>query len=115
MQLGGLLFHPQSISMKLPSNYLNKFTSDILRKKEQADAFKKLAQRGDWRDMVKRCHTKLTDEYRFWIVKPGSTVREAKLTDLNKDITFIKGIESRLKIDETQLKRLKDMIHKYNL
>lgn len=87
----------------------------ILRKKEQADAFKKIAQRGDWKDMVRRCHTKLTDEYRFWIAKPGSTTREAKLIDLNKDITFIKEIEGRSKIDEIQLKKLKEVVNKYNL
>ena len=101
--------------MRLPSSYLNKFTSGILKKKEQADAFKKLAQRGDWKDMVKRCHVKLTDEYRFWISKPIGTSRTAKLTDLSKDVAFIKGIEDKLKIDENQLKRLKELISKYNL
>ena len=115
MQLGDLFTHSQSISMKLPSSYLNKFTSGILKRKEQADAFKKLAQRGDWKDMVKRCHDKLTEEYRFWISKAQSSTRTAKLTDLNKDIAFIKLIEDKPKIDEIQLKKLKELVSKYNL
>jgi len=62
--------------------------------------------------MVKMCHTKLTDEYRFWVTKPGSTTREAKLADLNRDIIFIKGIESGIKIDEIQFKKLKVIVNK---
>ena len=115
MQLGILLLPSQFISMKLPSGYLNKFTSNLLKRKEQAEGLRKIAQRGDWREMVKKCHARLTEEYRFWIAKSENSTRSAKLSDLSKDIAFVKAVEGKEKVDESQFKKLKELVNKYGL
>lgn len=101
--------------MKLPSRYLNKFTANILKKKEQIDSFKKIYERSDWRTMVTKSRIKLTEEYRFWIVKSDSTFKNAKLLDLDNDVKFVKSIENKDTIDTDQLNRLKSIVKKYNL
>lgn len=101
--------------MKLPNKYLAKFSNTVLRKKEQIDAFNKLSRRNDWRDMIKRAHEKLTEEYKFWVVKSNTSIRDSKLNDMNKDISFIKSIEGLESISPAQLSRLKDIVDKYNI
>lgn len=101
--------------MKLPNKYLAKFSNTVLRKKEQIDAFNKLSRRNDWRDMIKRAHEKLTEEYKFWVMKSTTSIRESKLIDINKDISFIKNVEKLDSLSDQQLSKLKDIVNKYNI
>ena len=101
--------------MRLPSKYLNKLADKMLNKQDQAQALRKIAQRRDWKSMITKCHDKITAEYKFWLVKADNQGRNTRLKDLTKDIAFIKSIENKEAINETELSRLKEIANKYNI
>jgi len=101
--------------MKLQGKYLDKITNRLLQSQQQGKALKQLAQKRDWKSLVQKCHDRLTLEYRFWVNKGSSSVREAKLQDLNRDIAFIKTIQDRDQITPIESARLKDIVSKYDL
>lgn len=101
--------------MKLSNTYLNKLTNRMLSKQDQSQALKKLAQRRDWKTMVKKCHDKITEEYKFWVSKVDSPSRTARLTSMNRDINFIKAMEHKEAITAEELIRLKEVVTKYNI
>ena len=101
--------------MRLPNTYLNRLADKLLSKQGQAQALKKIAQRKDWKAQVKKCHDRVTTEYKFWLSKAENLGKNAKLKDLTKDIAFIKSIESKDSISSAEHTRLQEIINKYNI
>ena len=101
--------------MNLKSKFLDGLAGKWLKKHDQFDALKKISQRGDWKAMAKKCHDKLSSEYKFWIMKADTAGRNARLKDITKDVAFVNSIESKEDISSQELSRLKELIEKYGL
>lgn len=101
--------------MNLKSKFLDSLAGKWLKKHDQFEALKKISQRGDWKVMAKKCHDKLSIEYKFWIMKADTVGRNAKLKDITKDVAFVNSIESKQDISSQELSRLKELVEKYGL
>lgn len=101
--------------MKFSSSYLTKVADKLLGRHEQAQALKRIAQRKDWKITVKKCHDKISEEYKFWLMKADTAGRNARLKDLTKDVAFIKALELRESITSDELAKLRQVATKYDI
>jgi len=101
--------------MNFKTTFLNNLASKWLKKTEQVEALKKLGERSDWKSLAKKCHDKISGDYRFWVTKKDSPQRSAKLTDITRDVAFMNLIESKEKLDKVQLEKLKEISKKYGV
>lgn len=99
----------------MKANFLDKMAGKWLKGQDRYQALKKLGEKRDWRAQVKKCHERLSEEYKFWTVKSNSPARNAKLEDLSRDIKFIKSIEQKEALLSVESKRLQELVTKYNL
>lgn len=99
----------------MKSNFLDKMAGKWLSNQDRYQALKKLGERRDWKSQVKKCHERLSEEYKFWTVKSASPARNAKLEDLSRDIKFIKVVEQKESLTAAEKKRLQEVVTKYNL
>lgn len=76
---------------------------------------KKLAEKKDWKAQVKKCHNRISEEYKFWVQKSTGPGRDTRLVDISRDAMFIKKLEHQETISPDQQKRLNEVIHKYGI
>ena len=96
-------------------NFLDKLAGRWLKKQSTFDALKKIGERSDWKSQVKKCHEKLSAEYKFWITKSTGPGKRARLEDLSADINFIKKLESKESIAPIEQRKLKELVQKYGI
>ena len=100
--------------MKFNPKYLNKISEQILKSQTQAQALKKLGQKGDWRHQHQELLKKVEEETGFWGSKhtPHSEVR---LKDLKKDELFLRKLTPLTNLQSEDQERLRLLVKKYNL
>ena len=101
--------------MSFKYKFLDNLATKWLRKYSKVQELKKLGEKSDWKSTAKKCHDKISIDYRFWISKKDSVERSIKLTDITKDVAFMNGIEGKEVIDEVQLAKLKQICRKYGI
>jgi len=101
--------------MNFKGKFLDNLAGKWLKKQDQFQALKKIGERSDWRAMVRKCHDKLSTEYRFWIQKVDSEGRNVRLKDLTKDVAFVNSIEGKEAITPDEFNRLKQIKSKYGI
>jgi hypothetical protein len=101
--------------MNLKGNFLDKLAGKWLKKQDKFQALKEIGQRGDWKAKAKKCHDKLSVEYKFWIMKADSSGRNLRLKDIVQDVAFVNSIETKSEISSRELQRLDEMMQKYGL
>jgi hypothetical protein len=101
--------------MKFKSLFLDSVASKWIKKKDQADALKAIGNRVDWKMGAIKCQNKITVEYKFWVMKDQSDVREARLRDLTKDVAFMNSIENKQNLTVEELYKLQQLKFKYGV
>jgi hypothetical protein len=101
--------------MNFKGKFLDNLAGKWLKKQDQFQALKKIGERGDWKATVRKCHDRLSMEYKFWLVKADSEGRNTRLKDITKDVAFINSIESRKEITREELSKLKQIKEKYGI
>jgi len=100
--------------MNFKSKFLDKLASKWSGQQERAQALKRLAENKDWVSLAKKCHDKISAEYKFWISKKLGN-RDAKLDDITRDVAFMNTIEAKDTITPQQLARLREIKQKYGV
>ena len=95
--------------------FLDRLAAGWLKKQDTFNELKKLGERKDWKAQVKKCHEKLSTEYKFWLTKTTSPGKRVRLEDLSVDIAFIKKLEGKDTITSAEQKRLKELVQKYGI
>ena len=86
---------------------LNKVANSYIKRTEQLDKLKEIANRSNYPHKIKQLTEKIQREYDFWTSKDSSQ----KLGDLSKDLIFIKSQTDQLLDKE----RIDVLIEKYGL
>ena len=95
--------------------FLDRLAGGWLKKQDTFNALKKIGERGNWKAQVKKCHDKLSAEYKFWVTKTTSPGKRARVEDLSADIAFIKKLEQKETITAAEQNRLKELVQKYGI
>lgn len=98
----------------LKNKFLNKLAGKLYGQQQRAEALKKLAESKDWMALARKCHDKISTEYKFWISKRRNN-RDAKLSDITRDVAFMNSIEAKDTITPQQLARLQEIRKKYGV
>lgn len=85
---------------------LTKMADLILKSADRSEAFAKSKERSN---KIKALHESLTDKYRFNIVK-GYNNNEVK-----SDIEFVKKVQTKLSLTESENKKLDSLFFKYRV
>lgn len=101
--------------MNFKGKFLDNLAGKWLKKQDQFQALKKIGERSDWKAMVKKCHDRLSIEYKFWIQKADSEGRNTRLKDITKDVAFVNSIEAKETISNEELAKLKEVKSKYGI
>jgi hypothetical protein len=101
--------------MNFKGKFLDKLAGKWLKKQDQFQALKKIGEKSDWKAAVRKCHDKLSIEYKFWITKADSEGRNTRLKDLTKDVAFINSLEVKQEISKEELAKLKQIKGKYGI
>lgn len=101
--------------MNFKGKFLDNLAGKWLKKQDQFQALKKIGERSDWKAMVRKCHDKLSAEYKFWIMKADSEGRNMRLKDMTKDVAFINSIEGKESISNEEFTKLKQIKSKYGI
>lgn len=99
--------------MNFKGKFLDKLAGKWLIKQDQFQALKKIGEKSDWKAVVRKCHDKLSVEYKFWIQKRDSEGRTNRLNDLTRDVAFINKLEVKQEISKEELAKLKQIKEKY--
>jgi hypothetical protein len=101
--------------MNLKNNYISKFTDSFLKKQDKFQALKDLGNKKSIPHQVGKCKERLTEEYKFWMRKPDTALRTNKLSDIERDISVIRKLESQEKFSTLDIDRLNLIAGKYGL
>ena len=101
--------------MNLKNNYISKFTDSFLKKQDKFQALKDLGNKKSIPQQIVKCKERLTEEYKFWMRKPDSTLRINKLSDIERDISVVRKLESQEKYSTLDIDRLNSVRDKYGL
>ena len=92
--------------MDKKASMLSKMADLILKSADKSDAFAKSKQRSI---KLTTLHESLTDKYRFNITK-GYDISEVK-----NDIDFVKKVQTKLSLTESESKKLESLFFKYRV
>lgn len=101
--------------MNLKNQYISKFTDSLVKKYDNFQALKDLGNKKSIPATVTKCKDRLTEEYKFWLKKSDSSIRDNKLQDIKRDITKIKKLESQTKFSVPDIDTLEVIKAKYGL
>lgn len=101
--------------MNFKNNYISKFTDSLLKKQDQFQALKELGNKKSIPQQIIKCKERLTEEYKFWMRKPDSILRTNKLSDIERDISTIRKLESQTIFSTLDVDRVGSIRSKYGL
>ena len=100
--------------MKFSKEYLDSYADKLLENQEKFKAFEALAKKQDHAFQIKKCLEKVEAEYTFW-EKKDTESKQARLKDLEKDLTFLKRVNSLEVLTPPQKQHIQLLTTKYAL
>lgn len=101
--------------MKFNPQFISKFTDSLLKKQDSFQALKDLGNKKSIPQQLLKCKERLTEEFKFWMKKSDTTLRTNKLSDIERDISTIRKLESQEKFTTLDIDRLNSIKSKYGL
>jgi len=101
--------------MKFSNQYISKFTDSFLKKQDKFQSLKELGNKKSIPYQIDRCKERLSEDYKFWMVKQDSELKTNKLASIQRVINSIKKLESKTTYSPEDIKILNDIVERYRL